>query len=206
MNEPETHYSEQLPIARVYAEAVWNLAAKEGQSSQLIEEYNQMLDEVVSAGSDVEMFLQSATISRTDRQAVLDKAFQGKVSDLLYHFISTLNRHGRLGLVRPIGVALRELSDTHHAVVVAEVRSAVPLSDSQKAEVESLVRERFNGTPRLNLVVDPSLLGGLWIRVEDTVLDRTIKTNLRKLRDVIQARNSHEIQSGRSYFDSPSGN
>jgi F-type H+-transporting ATPase subunit delta len=165
-----------------------------------------VLDEVIGSDADVEMFFQSATISRADRQAVLDKAFQGKVSELLYHFLSTLNHHGRLDLVRSIGVALRELSDTHHAVVVAEVRSAVPLSESQKAEVENLVRQRFEGKPRLKLVVDPSLLGGLWIRVEDTVLDRTLKTNLRKLRDVIQARNSHEIQSGRSYFDSPSGN
>jgi F-type H+-transporting ATPase subunit delta len=201
-----TLLSDELPVARVYAEAAWNLAAKDGRASDLLEEFQQIISEVVGSDSTVEKFLSSGTISRADRQVVLDKAFQGKVSDLAYHFLSTLNRHGRLGLLKAIGVALQEFSDRDKNVVEAEVRSAVPLNDSQKAEIESLVRSRFKVEPRLRLSVDQSLLGGLWIRVGDTVLDRTLKTNLRKLRDVIQARNSHEIQSGRSYFDSSSGN
>ena len=201
-----TLLSDELPVARVYAEAAWNLAAKEGRAEDLLDEFRQILAEVVGSDSTVEKFLTSGTISRTDRQVVLDKAFQGKVSDLAYHFLSTLNKHGRLGLLKAIGVALQEFSDRDKNVVEAEVRSAVPLNDSQKAEIELLVRSRFKVEPRLRLSVDKSLLGGLWIRVGDTVLDRTLKTNLRKLRDVIQARNSHEIQSGRSYFDSSSGN
>jgi F-type H+-transporting ATPase subunit delta len=201
-----TLLSDELPVARVYAEAAWNLASKEGRAEDLLDEFRQILAEVVGSDSTVEKFLTSGTISRADRQVVLDKAFQGKVSDLAYHFLSTLNKHGRLGLLKAIGVALQEFSDRDKNVVEAEVRSAVPLNDSQKAEIELLVRSRFKVEPRLRLSVDKSLLGGLWIRVGDTVLDRTLKTNLRKLRDVIQARNSHEIQSGRSYFDSSSGN
>jgi F-type H+-transporting ATPase subunit delta len=206
MSDLATLLSAELPVARVYAEAAWNLASQEGKSLEFLEEFQQFLTEVLGTDSTIEKFLASATISQSDRQRVLDQAFRGQVSDLLYHFLSTLNRHHRLELIRAIGVALQELADRDRNMVATEVRSAVPLNDAQKAEIENLVRARFQVEPRLHLSVDKTLLGGLWIRVGDTVLDRTLKTNLRKLRDVIQARNSHEIQSGRSYFDSSSGN
>ena len=206
MSETANILPEDMPIALVYAEAVWNIAKRDNVLDDFVQEYDEFLSEIVDQDESTEKFLKTVTINRKARQEVLEKAFQGKVSDLLYNFLSTLNRHDRLGLVRACGQALHEIADKERGVVPVEVRSALPLSDEQRQNVENVIRQRFGVEPRLQTKIDKSLLGGLWIRVGDTVLDRTLKTNLRKLRDVIRTRNSYEIQSGRSYFDSPSGN
>lgn len=197
---------EELPIARVYAEALWKIAQRDQVTGDVIEEWDTLIHNVLDQDASIERFFRSLTVGRDQRSEVIRKAFEGKVSDLIYQFLVTLNRHDRLGLVRACGVALHELDDQGKNIVAVEVRSAVELTDEQSGKVEQLIRQRFGVEPRLSTQVDQSLLGGLWIRVGDTVLDRTIRTNLRKLRDVIQTRNSYEIQSGRSFFDSPSGN
>jgi F-type H+-transporting ATPase subunit delta len=202
MNAHDT--SDALPVARVYAQALWNLAQKEGQSEVVLEEYNDFVNHVLDQNPVIERFLSTVTIGKDARQTALTKAVAGKVSDLVYNFFLTLNRHDRLGLIRLCGLALQEIADNARGMQSVEVRSAVALSEQQKEDLTQVVRRRFNIEPRLDVKIDPSLLGGLWLRVGDTVLDRTLKTNLRKLRDVIRTRNTHEIQSGRSYFDSSS--
>ncbi|MBX9656229.1 ATP synthase F1 subunit delta [bacterium] len=197
---------EEMPLALVYAEAVWNLAERDNVLDELIAEYDEFIADVLDPNPTVEQLFKTITINRESRRQVLEKSFRGTMSDLLLNFLMTLNRHDRLGLARACGQALHELADRRRGVVPVEVRSALPLTEEQERDVENVIRQRFGVEPRLHTKIDKSLLGGLWIRVGDTVLDRTLKTNLRKLRDVIRTRNSYEIQSGRSYFDSPSGN
>lgn len=204
-NKPHVH-PEELPIARVYAQAVWNIAHKDGKTEEFLAEYEDMVQSLLDTDENVEKFFRAASIGRDARAAVLDKAFKGKASPILYNFLKTLNSHDRLGLVRAVGVALRDLADKANGVVAVEVRSARPLSPDKQQQVEELIRRHFKVEPRLEMHHEPSWLGGLWVRVGDVVFDRTIKTNLRKLRDSIRMRNVYEIQSGRDYFDSPSGN
>lgn len=194
--------NEALPVARVYAEAAWNLAGKTDSAEEFVEEYDSFIRDLVDKNASFDRFLSIPTISRDQRQGVLERTLRGKMSDLLLNFLLTLNRHDRLGLVRACQDALHELLDGKKGAVTVQVRSAVPLSQDLQDAVEAVVREKFNVVPRLSLAVDPDLLGGLWIRVGDTILDRTLRTNLRKLRDLIETRSTYEIQSGRSYFDS----
>jgi F-type H+-transporting ATPase subunit delta len=197
---------EEMPVARVYARAAWNLADREGKADELLEEYQALVTGLLDGEASIEKFFRAASVGREQRQAVLEKALAGRTSPLLYNFLITLNRHDRLGLTRAVFLALRELSDEAKGIVPVQVKSAAPLSDEDREEVKNIVRQRFQVEPRLHLEVQPSLLGGLWLRVGDVVLDRTLRTNLRKLRDSIRTRNVYEIQSGRDYFDSSGGN
>lgn len=197
---------EEMAVARVYAEAAWNLAVRENQSEELLEEYREVIGSLLDRDPAIEKFFRAASIGRVQRHSVLEKSFAGRTSPLLYNFLVTLNRHDRLGLARAVLAALQELSDRDKGIVPVHVRCAVELGDEDQEQLKSIVRRRFQIEPRLRLEIDPSLLGGLWVRVGDTVLDRTLLTNLRKLRDSIRTRNVYEIQSGRNYFDLASGN
>jgi F-type H+-transporting ATPase subunit delta len=197
---------EELPVARVYAQAAWNLAVRDGAQEDFLAEYEEMVRSLLDGPDDFEKFFRAASIGRDARAAVLEKALLGKTSDLLYNFLLTLNRHDRLGLARAVGAALRELSDKANGLVAVEVRTATPLSPEKQAQTADLVRRRFHVEPRLEVHHDPAILGGLWVRVGDVVFDGTIRTNLRKLRDSLRMRNIYEIQSGRNFFDSPGRN
>jgi F-type H+-transporting ATPase subunit delta len=79
-------------------------------------------------------------------------------------------------------------------VVAVLVRSAVELPADRRAALEQTLKRRFNITPKIRFEVDPDILGGLWIRLGDTVYDRTVRWNLNRLKANILARKSHEVQ------------
>ncbi len=72
-------------------------------------------------------------------------------------------------------------------VKVAEVTSAVPLTDEERAQLEAKVRERFGENVRFTYRVDPEILGGLIVRVGDTLLDYSLRSRLEALRQRVQA-------------------
>jgi F-type H+-transporting ATPase subunit delta len=63
-------------------------------------------------------------------------------------------------------------------------------------QLTAMISGSFGIKPVLTLETDESLLGGLWLRIGETVYDRTVRNNLRKLKDRILARYGHEVQRG----------
>lgn len=200
MNEPPVEAWEPdvdaLQVARVYADALWRLAEQQNAAAALIEEYRSLIDDVLAHNVELEKFFAAASVSRDRREAVLDAVFAGRASALLLNFLKTLNRHERLSLLREIGHCLGELWEKSRGLVPVLVRSATPLSDAQLHSVRTTIQQRFGIQPDLAAQVDPSLLGGLWVRIGDTVYDRSIRWNLRRLKENLLTRSSHEIQSG----------
>ena len=82
------------------------------------------------------------------------------------------------------------------------VTSAVPLSDAQRERLRQDVRAVVNWEPVLDETVDPAVLGGLIIRVQDWVYDASVKSRLESIREQLTQRSGHEIQSRRDRFGS----
>ena len=118
------------------------------------------------------------------------------------HFLLVLNDHDRLDLLRAIRRALHELSDERLRRLRVQVTSAVALSDAFKTRIRDTIQTQFQLEPVLVEKVDPTVLGGMKIRIGDTVYDATLLTRIHNLRNQLIARSSHEIQSRRDRFSS----
>lgn len=204
--EKRTPDVQELQIARVYAEAVWNLAQKEGVQESFMEEYDSLVHDVLDAEPQLEIFFRLGSISEDRKMSLIESIFKGRASDLLFNFLKTLNAHDRLGLIRAVGICLHELQDAALGQVPVLIKSAVPLSSAQLQGIESMLTQQFKIKPHIETEVDPELLGGLWVRVGDLVYDHSVRWNLNQLRENILARSSHEIQSGRDIVDRSEGN
>jgi F-type H+-transporting ATPase subunit delta len=185
-----------LQVARVYADALWRLAVQQKSAAALIEEYHSLIEDVLNRNVSLEKFFGAASVSRDRRDAVLDAVFGGRASPLLVNFLKTLSRHDRLALLREIAHCLDELWGKSRGLVPVLVRTATPLAGEQLESVRSTIQQRFGIQPDLAAQVDPSLLGGLWVRIGDVVYDRSVRCNLRRLKENLLTRSSHEIQSG----------
>lgn len=187
---------EAIQGARIYAEALWGLAHPAGQAEMILDELRSLVTDVLDPNQDLEVFFQLGSISRERRKEMIEHIFQGKASDLVYSFLLTLNERDRLGLLRPIVQALQQLDDASKGKAPVLVRTATPLPPDQLEAVRALVEQRFGVVPQLTAEVDPSLLGGLWLRVGDNVYDRSVRSSLERLKENILTRSSYEIQSG----------
>lgn len=197
---------EELQIARVYADAVWKLAVKEGRGPEFYEEYLSLVHDVLDRQPQLEVFFQLSSITTDRKTQLIENIFRGRASELLLNFLKTLNDHERLSLLRAIAICLRDLYDKSRNAVRVIVKTAQPMPDDQMHAIRNAIANRFHIEPILETKVDPSVLGGLWIRVGDMVYDRSVRWNLNQLRDKILTRSLHEIQSGRNIVDRSTGN
>jgi F-type H+-transporting ATPase subunit delta len=187
-------------VARVYAEALINAAAKAGRDTDILRELEALVGEVFARDPAIEGFLASAAIDRTRKAAVLRDAFAGRADDLLVNFLQVLNEHNRLGALRAVAAVYRELYDERSGRMKVNVTSAVPLSDEQQDRLRHQLREQFHREPVLHARVDPDLLGGLVVQVGDWVWDASVRTQIDEIREQIIERSTHAIQSGRNRF------
>lgn len=193
-------------IARVYAEALLNVAEKQEQVEAVLEELESLVKDVLSASPAFEMLLSSASLGRKARAEVLEQVFATRASEIVYNFLQVLNDHERLDLLRAVRHAYRELHDQRAGRVRVKVESAVALPDDQVSRLRDELRSTFNVEPVLETSVQPTLLGGLRVRIGDWQYDASVRTQLELIRQQIIARSSHEIQGRRDRFCSADGN
>jgi F-type H+-transporting ATPase subunit delta len=193
-------------IASVYAEALLNAAQKQGQVDAVLEELDSLVKDVFNRDPRLETLFSAAVIGRKARAEAIAKAFEGRASDTFYRFLLVLNEHERLDLLRAILIEARDLNDERRRRLRVLVYSAVPISDAQSKAIETGVRQRFELEPVIVPILDPSVLGGLKIRIGDRQLDATVRARLDSIRQQLLERSSHEIQSGRDRYSTAVGN
>jgi F-type H+-transporting ATPase subunit delta len=192
-------------IARVYAEALLNAAEARNQVDDILEELASLVQGVIAADPKAAAVFSSAALGRKARLEILEKVFKPRASELFYQFLRVLNDHERLDLLTLVNSEIRALSDQRRRRIRVQVSSAVPLVDDQRERISARVRDFFQLEPILLEQVEPSLLGGLRVRIGDRQLDSTVRTRLETLKQQLLARSSHEIQSGRDRFSTAVG-
>jgi F-type H+-transporting ATPase subunit delta len=187
---------EDMQIGRVYADAAYAAARANGRETELADELDAVVAELLDKNPRLETFFLVASIGREQRQQLLDSAFKDRVGEATYRLLATLNHHDRLGVLRAVAAQLRKLVGDAAGVVKATVTTASPLSDDQVRRLERVLQTGLKAKPQIEFRVDPAVLGGMRVAVGETVYDDTVQSNLGRLREGILTRSFHEIQSG----------
>lgn len=188
-----------LRIAQVYAQSLYEVARKLGMVDAVIEEFDSLMESYERLPGLRSLFA-SAVVARRDKDSAIRRVFEGRCSSAVLNFLRVLNDHGRLTLIPVIGRVLHGLHRKQIGHVAVEVRSATELDETQLHELRQSLRARLGSEPDLSLIVEPSLLGGLIVRVGDTVYDGSVRKQIARLRDRFVERSKHEIQSRRDQF------
>jgi F-type H+-transporting ATPase subunit delta len=190
-------------LAKVYAEALLNAAEKAGKAEALEPEL-EGLRTLLGERADLAALIGSKGLKKSQRLPILDSAFQGKVDPLIFDFIQVLNGKERLDLLADTAREFRNLRDERAKRTRVVVRSAVPLSDAQRNNLQVMLEQSLQLTTIIEARVEPGLLGGLVVQVGDEVYDNSVRTRIDTLRNQLLSRSSYEIQVGRDRFSSAS--
>ncbi len=187
-------------VARVYAEALLNVAIKQHKADEMLEELDSLVHDVFTAQPLLERFLASRAIKRHEKEETIRAAFEKKADPTFVNFLLVLNRHDRLDLPRAIWRSYRDLNDLRAKRLRVKVRSAVPLPEDKRATLKSELHDYFGLEPILEERVMPELLGGMIVQIGDRVLDGSVQTKLERMRNQLLVSSTYEIQSGRDRF------
>jgi len=191
-------------IARVYADAFLNAAATENVADAL-EEFASFADDVLERNPDFEAVLLSGMVGRDEKVALINKVIGPYGSPLFTNFLRVLARHDRLELLPLILRESQRLQELRMGRRRVQLRAARPLGPAELEQIRTQLAASLPFEPVLEVQEDSKLLGGLVIRVGDTVYDSSLRTRLKQLRSRLRERSLHEIQSGRDRFSHPEG-
>ncbi len=168
-------------IARNYAETLLELAQKAGD----LRAWGEMIDRVADAmESDrrLRVFLESPRVSAQRKNEILQKAFGGQLPRNFVRYLQALVTHRRQLLIPAIAHEYHNLVDRVEGRVHASVTVVREADESDVALVTSHLSRSLGKDVVPHFHVNPSILGGVIVRVGDTVLDGSVRRRLAKLR------------------------
>jgi F-type H+-transporting ATPase subunit delta len=189
-------------IARTYADSLLDAAAASGADS-VLEELGSFVDDVLLKVPGLRDVFDSLVISRDEKIRLIDQVIAPRASEMVTNFLRVVARHGRLDLLPAILREARVRHEIRQGRRRVQVTSARPLDSQAESRIRSRLAESLPFEPILETRVDPSLIGGIVIRVGDTVYDSSLAMRIKQLRERLKQRSLHEVQSGRDRFGSP---
>ena len=194
-------------IACVYAEAFLNaVVAKNESVDDAVTEFDSFVEDVLNRNEKFEAVLMSAIITGDAKSGMIERIFTGKASTTFLSFLRVLARHDRLDILRAIYRELHKLDDKRRGRIPVVITTAVELPDEAFDGIAAGLGKRLGGEPVIRKAVDPSVIGGIVVRVGDTIYDASIASQLLNVRQNMIDRSTHEIQSRRDRFRNTEGN
>jgi F-type H+-transporting ATPase subunit delta len=181
------------PVARVYAEALFAIAQERSVVDEVGAELQTFLH-LLEEEPEIDRFLDSPVLEPLVKVTHLKKAFAGNLSDLVADFLCLLVQKRRTSALPLIASAYRSMADSWAKRARVEVRSARPLTEPLRSELESLLRSSLNKEIALDAEVEPALMGGAVITIGDRVYDGTIRNRLAKFRKQMMRSSGYEAQ------------
>ena len=177
----ETSGGIQASLAGRYASALFDLARDEKQ----IDAVSRSLDSLNQALADSREFDQLVASPLVDRDEA-GKAFSAiaralKADPLTANFLGVLARNGRKGELAQVIRLFRRLAAEHRGETTAEVVSADSLSDKQIAALKTQLKARAGRDVTIDARTDPTILGGLIVKLGSQMIDASLKTKLNRL-------------------------
>ena len=166
-------------IARNYAEALFELGEKSGQTAR----YGELLDLVahgIAAAPRVEAVLSSPRVTKPQKVAILEQALAGAPREFV-RFLGAVVRRGRQGLFAEMAQGYLGLLDRKLNRVRAAVTVARPVDAKLQKQIAARLTEVVGKEVLPHFHEDPGLLGGVVVRVGDRVFDGSVRRRMAQL-------------------------
>jgi len=180
------------PAVVEYAEALFGAASGRGELERVREDLNGL----VRLAAEEPLFvrsLDSPLFPRKPKLELLAAVTEG-MSPLVVNLMPILSRRIRTRLLPEIARLFSHMADLCCGVLTAEVVSAIPLSGSLETRLGEALRSRFGRAVRVEKKVDPSVVGGLLVRIAGRRMDATVRGGLERIRRTMLERKDSVVQ------------
>lgn len=184
--------AEVTTLARPYARAAFSQAVQadgkgkaggKGKQAQGLAAWSRMLAFLAEAASaePLQRVMANPLLSAGDKAAAFAQVLEGELTDEGQRLLALLAEHGRLPLLPQVATLFENLRAQHQKTVNVSLVSAFEVSKKQAQELAAALTRRLKREVSLSASQDPALIGGALVKVEDTVMDGSVRGRLQKL-------------------------
>ena len=165
-------------VAKVYSDALFELALEKNELDQVAQEI-QVLKDTFAENTDLLQYLNHPKVSNEEKIQTIETIFKERFSDTTVGFlviVVTKNRYNEIDAI--IEYFLEEVRE-YRKIGKASVTSATALTDEQKQKIEAKLLGSTDYVEFImEYIIDPSIIGGLIIRIGDRIVDSSIKSKI----------------------------
>ena len=170
------------PLVKSYAEALFQVARAEEMLDRVEEELTR-LNKSLESNAELREFLSTLQISPDGKKSALSQIFGQKISPVTLHWIDMVVDQGRQRRLPAIIEAFLTLAQDAREKVTAEVITSVPLSEDLAKRLEKELSKITKKRVFLKPMVDDSILGGVIVKIENKVIDGSVRHRLEEIKN-----------------------
>lgn len=169
-------------VARRYSSALADVVIKNG-GTDIVRNELKMWQKMIGENESLAQVFGNPSINQESKEKVLNQLIQkANPSKTTANFLQILLRNGRLSELGEISEKFDQVLDERSGIVSANVTSARPLGDAERAELQASLAKMTGKQVKLNYNTDENIIGGVVTRIGSVVYDGSVKTQLENLR------------------------
>ncbi|WP_035293999.1 F0F1 ATP synthase subunit delta [Clostridium sp. KNHs214] len=168
-------------LDRRYALALYEVAENKGK----IDEYMNDLQEIVDLIKNNQEFLQvikHPEITTSKKKKIFINVFKGKIDEDLLSFLLILIEKDRILYLEEKLKEMKKIHLERNNILLAEITTAIPLNDYERDKLIEKLKTTYGKEILLEEIIDKKIIGGVYVKVGDDVIDGTIKTKINEIR------------------------
>lgn len=174
-------------LARRYAVALYEVAAEKNKVDEYIESLKQ-IEELIKSNSDLNEVINHPKVSTSKKQEIFKGIFEGKIEKEMLSFLLVLIEKDRISELSDITFQMENVRHEKNNEIIAVVKTVIPLDDSERFSLIEKLKKRYDKKIILKETIDKSILGGVYVRVGDDVIDGTVKYKLDEMKKLMLIR------------------
>ena len=174
-------------VAKRYAKAIFELASEKNILNTVEKDFV-FLSKLIAESPALNQLLANPLIIEEKKITVLKQVIGQKINTLTFDFLQLLAAKRRLKILPAVLENFRQMMLEHRNIVEGELISAVELDQKQIAAIKSQLEQSLGKNVELRSIIQPEIIGGFVVRVQDVVIDNSIRLQLDKLREKLTAR------------------
>jgi F-type H+-transporting ATPase subunit delta len=167
-------------LARVYGRSLFEVAREHDKLDELREQLGQFAD-ALNEHHGLQVFFFSPYFSTTEKQDALGRVLEG-ADERLLNFLKLLIENHRMPVIFRVRREFERLWDEENRMLPVEITSAIELDEATTKSLGDSIGERTGRKVALTAHVEPDILGGIVVRVGNSILDASIRNRLEQLR------------------------
>lgn len=172
-----------LKLAKRYSKAMVDIAKEKNIDLDTMYDEMKFIQDLIGENAELKGFLMNPVISSGDKNELLAEIFKGKISDETLNFLQVLSFENRLNILDDILYSMKEDINGIKNILETFVISATELDCDRQNLIKTKLQNKFQKEIRANFIKDESILGGIIIKINDTVIDLSLKKKIENLKN-----------------------
>ena len=168
-------------VASRYAKALFDYAGENQQIDAVKDDLTQII-QVLKENQELQIVLNSPVIVPSKKYAIFAQVFANALSETTFNFLGVIIKKKREPAIATICEEYIKLYNQAHNIKVATLTTAQPISEALLEKIKGLLEEKTQATVQIKQLVDPQIIGGFLIKLDDNFIDASVLSKINKLK------------------------